>query len=120
MRTSGRVRAAVLMLATGLVPAWSQTGSGSVSGQVTDPSGKSIPDASVSLTGERGSSRSVKSDVRGQYQLRGINPGTYTIRATAKGFAAAERVGYEVKGGPAQVLDLSLIHIRRCRRIERS
>ena len=108
MRTPELVRAAVLMLATGLVPAWSQTGSGSVSGQVTDPSGRSIPDASVSLTGERGPSRSVKSDVRGQYQLRGINPGTYTMRATAKGFAAAERVGYEVKGGPAQVLDFPL------------
>ena len=108
MRTPELVRAAVLMLATGLVPASSQTGSGSVSGQVTDPSGRSIPDASVSLTGERGPSRSVKSDVRGQYQLRGINPGTYTMRATAKGFAAAERVGYEVKGGPAQVLDFPL------------
>ena len=108
MRTPELVRAAVLLLAAGMVPASSQTGSGSVSGQVTDPSGRSIPDASVSLTGERGPSRSVKSDVRGQYQLRGVNPGTYTIRATAKGFAAAERVVYQVKGGPAQVLDFPL------------
>ena len=36
-----------LLLAARAVPAWSQAGSGSIRGQVTDPSGKSIPDASV-------------------------------------------------------------------------
>jgi Carboxypeptidase regulatory-like domain len=108
MRTLRCVRAGVLMLAAGLVPAWSQAGSGSVRGQVTDPSGRSIPDASVSLTGERGTSRSVKSDVQGQYQLRNINPGTYTIRASATGFAPVERAGYEVTAGPPQVLDFPL------------
>src|ERR1700674_2255027 len=108
MRTLCCVRAGVLMLAAGFVPAWSQAGSGSVRGQVTDPSGRSIPDASVSLTGERGTSRSVKSDVQGQYQVRNINPGTYTIRASAKGFAPAEQAGYEVTAGAAQVRDFPL------------
>ena len=44
MRTPELVRAAALLLAAGLVPASSQTGSGSVRGQVTDPSGRSVPE----------------------------------------------------------------------------
>jgi hypothetical protein len=97
------------MVAAGIVPAWSQAGSGSVRGQVTDPSGRSIPDANVSLTSERGTSRSVKTDLQGQYQLRNVNPGTYTLRISAKGFAPDERTGYEISAGPAQVLDFLLV-----------
>ncbi len=40
----------------------------SIRGRVTDPSGKSIPDAIVSMSNGRGAARSVKSDVQGQYQ----------------------------------------------------
>ena len=109
MRTPGRIWTATILLVAGLFPVWSQAGLGSIIGQVTDPSGKSVPDASVSLTGEGGPSRNVKSDVRGQYQVRGVNPGTYTIRVSAKGFALAERVGFEVKAGPVQVVDFPLV-----------
>ena len=108
MGTFRSVSLGALMLAAGSLAAWSQTNFGSVRGQVTDPSGKSIPDATVSLTGEQGASRSVKSDVQGQYQLRNINPGAYTIRVSAKGFAPAGRVGYEIVAGPPQALDFSL------------
>lgn len=85
-----------------------QAGSASIRGQVTDPSGKSIPDAIVSLTNGQGASRGVKSDVQGQYELRNVDPGTYTVRASAKGFAPAERPDYQVANGPAQVLDFPL------------
>jgi hypothetical protein len=108
MRIVQCVQAGVLILAAGLAPAWSQADSGAVLGHVSDPSGRSIPDASVSLTNERGPSRGVKSDVRGQYELRNIDPGMYTIRVSAKGFAPAERAGYEIAAGPAQVLDFPL------------
>jgi hypothetical protein len=85
-----------------------QAGSASIRGQVTDPSGKSIPDASVSLTNGQGVSRGVKSDVQGQYQVRNVDPGTYTVRASANGFAPAERSDYQVANGSAQVLDFPL------------
>jgi iron complex outermembrane receptor protein len=75
----------------------------SIRGQVTDPSGKSIPDAILSLSNGRGVSRSVKSDVQGQYQVRNIDPGIYTVRASAKGFAPAERTEYQVGAGANQV-----------------
>ena len=100
--------AGVLTLAAGLFPAWSQTGSGSIHGQITDPSGKSIPDASVSLTPASGAPRTVKSDVQGQYQFRALAPGTYTLHVAAKGFAAADLAAYEVASAHAQVLDFPL------------
>ena len=46
--------------------------------------------------------------MQGQYQLRNVDPGTYTVRVSAKGFAPAERAGYEVVGRTAQVLDFPL------------
>ena len=46
--------------------------------------------------------------MQGQYQLRNMAPGTYTVRVSAKGFAPAERPGYEVASGPVQVLDFPL------------
>ncbi|MCU1233649.1 MAG: Cna protein B-type domain protein [Candidatus Solibacter sp.] len=100
--------AALLIFFSAVVPAFSQAGTGSIHGQVTDPSGRSIPDAAVSFTPDHGSSRSVKTDVQGQYQLRNLNPGPYTIRVTAKGFAPAERDAYDVTAGAAQVLDFPL------------
>jgi hypothetical protein len=108
MRTLRHLRAGVLLLAAVLSPAWSQAGSGSVRGRVTDPSGRGVPDASVSLTSDRGAPRNVKSDVQGQYQLRNIDPGRYAIRVSAKGFATIERAGYEVVAGPSQALDFPL------------
>jgi hypothetical protein len=87
----------------------------SIRGRATDPSGKSIPDAIVSLSNGRGASRSVKSDVHCQYQVPNIDPGTYTVRASAKGFAPAERSGYQVANGPAQVLDFPLNWARAVR-----
>ena len=108
MRTLRHLRTNVLILAAALFPAWSQAGSGSVGGRVTDPSGRGVPDASVSLTSERGVLRSVRSDVQGQYQLRNMDPGRYAIRISAKGFAPIERTGYEIIAGPLQALDFPL------------
>jgi hypothetical protein len=62
----------------------------------------------VTLIDDRGTSRSAKSDLQGQYQVRNVNPGTYTVRALAKGFAPAERAAYQVSAGPAQLLDFPL------------
>jgi hypothetical protein len=88
---------------------WSQGIAGSVRGQVTDPSGKSVPDAAVTLMDSRGVSRIAKTGVQGQYQLLNVEPGTYLIRVASKGFAPAERAGFEVPGGPARTLDFSLV-----------
>jgi hypothetical protein len=102
------VLAVVFVLCATIGPTWSQAGLGSIRGQVTDPSGRSIPDAAVSLINEQNSTRTAKTDLQGQYQLRNISQGTYTVRVSAKGFAPAEKSGVEIASGSPQVLDFPM------------
>jgi hypothetical protein len=104
-RVSTAVLLGVLVLCC-LAPA--QTGLASLQGRVTDPAGRSIPDALVTVSGGRGPARSAKTGVEGEYRFAGLAPGSYTVRASAKGFAPAERAAFEVKAGPAQSLDFPL------------
>lgn len=65
-----------------------QTPTVSLRGQVLDPSGAVIPGATVILRGPSGKPVSVKADAVGQYVFDGLKPGSYTLLAGAKGFAA--------------------------------
>jgi Carboxypeptidase regulatory-like domain len=107
MRIPEIVLAGVVSIASQMGAAWAQ-GAGTLRGQVTDPSGKSIPDAVVVLHSADHAPRSARTDLRGQYQFGNVVPGAYGVRASAKGFAASERPGYEVKAGAVQVLDFPL------------
>src|SRR6266481_5306660 len=92
--------------------AWSlaaQGTAGSLKGQVTDPSGRVVPDATITLSGGPGGSKSTKSDIQGQYQLRNLPAGPHTVRVTAKGFAPFQLLKYDVVAGQAHVLDISLV-----------
>src|SRR5947209_10791364 len=57
---------------------------GTIRGTVTDPSASLIPGATVQISGN-GVARSVKSDGGGKFSLT-VPPGTYAVRADAKGF----------------------------------
>jgi hypothetical protein len=46
-----------------------------------------------------------KTDLRGQYQFVSVTPCTYNVRASAKGFAPAEHLEYQVAARTPQVLD---------------
>src|SRR5215475_2884808 len=92
----------------GLAPAWSQSGLGALSGQVTDPAGASIPGAMVSANNGHGISRSATADVRGQYVLADLPAGAYTVRALAKGFAPAQRTDIVIGPGRNRTLDFPL------------
>jgi Carboxypeptidase regulatory-like domain len=95
-------------LSVARVPAVPLVEPGSLRGQITDPSGKSVPNAVVSVTGSRGVAGTVKSDVQGHYELRNLEPGSYTVRVEAKGFPVVERTAFEVAAGQSQGLDFSL------------
>ncbi|MDE1161901.1 MAG: TonB-dependent receptor [Acidobacteriaceae bacterium] len=66
--------------------AFAQQG-GSVSGQVSDPTGATVAGASVTLTStDRGSARAVKTNERGEYLFSNAQPGLYTLTVTAPSF----------------------------------
>src|SRR3974390_1891413 len=58
-------------------------------GTVIDPSGAAVPGAVVVLRGS--ASPKVATDSNGAYALIGLQPGKYTVRILAKGFAAFEQ-----------------------------
>jgi hypothetical protein len=59
-----------------------------LSGTVTDPSGASVPNATVTLLNIKTNvSASAKSNSDGQYRFLFIDPGSYTLSADAEGFS---------------------------------
>jgi hypothetical protein len=80
-----------------------------ISGQVTDPSGASVPAATVTATGPGGATLEMQTSEQGHYAFRHLAPGTYTVRIQVKGFAPFEKSGIEITpGGKSQVVDVQL------------
>ncbi len=111
---SGRTRSFVfifvtlfvlLMLARSL-PA--QSGSGTLRGKVTDPTGAVIPQATVTATGAKGQKATTVTDNQGAYELKGLSPGTYTITTAAKGFAVSTEQNFAISADQAQRFDIAL------------
>jgi hypothetical protein len=86
-----------------------QTAKGSVRGQVTDPSGAVIPNASVSLTTPDGHTvATVTSNAGGSYQVNNLTPGTYIVIGNAEGFAASSSKAISVTAGQSKQFNVSL------------
>jgi hypothetical protein len=101
----------LLMLLYGLavcIPAKAQGALGEIRGTVTDPSGAVIPSAKIALASDSGKSNSASTGHDGQFQLTGIEPGTYTMVITAKGFAQAAVESIEVQPGKLIQEDITL------------
>ncbi len=70
---------------------WAQTVTGSLGGRVSDASGAVLPDAEVELVGEATGARYVGvTNGAGNFQLRSLLPGTYTLRVEKTGFQRVE------------------------------
>ncbi len=88
-------------LATG---AQAQDGSGAIAGTVVGEGGESLPGASVVVpNAERGTS----TDAQGRYQLGGLAPGTFTVRATFVGYLRQEKT-VTVTAGDTTRVDFTL------------
>jgi Carboxypeptidase regulatory-like domain len=93
----------------GVIAAWSQpTSPGTIRGQVTDPAGASVPDALVAVNNGHGTSRTATTNVRGEYVLASLPADNYTVRISAKGFAAAEALDIALTPGAVRTLDVPL------------
>lgn len=71
---------------------------GSITGQVTDPTGAAISNAAVTVTStDTGATSRVSTTQEGYYTAPGLLPGGYTVKVTAQGFKAFERAGIKVE-----------------------
>src|SRR3984957_5129943 len=79
---------------------------GTIRGQVTDPSASVIPGATVQLSGN-GISRNLKTDGQGRFSLV-VPAGTYNAQVNAVGFVTFSRPELAVSPGQITPLDVSL------------
>ena len=99
----------VLMLAAGAAYGQGVGASGSIHGNVTDPTGAGIPGATVVATDEeRGAKYTAPADSRGQYNFASLPPGTYDLRVESAGFGAKLQKGVVVSVGSVTSVDFSL------------
>jgi hypothetical protein len=85
-----------------------QSQQASIRGQVKDPSGAVIPNATVVISSASGWSKQVLTTSSGSYEAHGLGAGTYTVNVTANGLAPfkIERVTVTAKG--TKQLDVTL------------
>jgi len=82
------------------LPLLSQTNQGTIQGALLDQTGGAIAGATVTVIDvARGVTRALVTDGAGQYVANNLTPGTYTIRAEAKGFRTAEHSGVLLEVG---------------------
>lgn len=98
-----------LVLALLSCTAWGQGGSGTISGQVTDPSGSAVAGASVTVmeTGT-GQTRTAISGSDGFYTLTAMKPSTYGVRVDQPGFKRFSRTGVTLQASQSLTLDVAL------------
>ncbi len=69
-----------------------QTVTGTIGGEVTDPSGQNIAGATVKLTNDATKeTRSAQTTNSGEFAFQAVQPGTYSVRVEAAGFRAFEK-----------------------------
>lgn len=100
---------ATLVLLLISLPVFSQSNQGAIQGGVFDQTGGAIAGASVSVIDvARGVTRALTTDAAGQYVAPSLLPGTYTVRAEAKGFRTTEHSGVLVEVGQTLRVDLTV------------
>src|SRR5689334_13148800 len=72
--------------------AYSQGETGQISGTVYDPSGAVVPNAKITVKSvATGAERQTTSSGAGTYTVTNLQPGTYTVKVEATGFAAFQQ-----------------------------
>ena len=89
-------------------PATVQTGTGTIRGQVTDPSTAAVVGASIIATAPDGTSLATTTNRDGIFELKGVVPGKYTVEVIAKGFALYKNDAVQVAAGQVQQLTVAL------------
>jgi hypothetical protein len=103
-KCGGATLMALALLLVFLPSASAQT-TATLSGTVQDPSGAVIPGASVTLVNEATQdSRVATADASGYFAFPSLVPGTYTVKATAKGFNGSNLTGIILHAGDSRTI----------------
>jgi hypothetical protein len=90
-------------------PASAQVAGGNLSGTISDPSGRLVPQALIAIQNiATGITTTVTTNSDGYYTAANLLPGEYQVTVSAKGFATEVRKGISLTVGGQQVIDLTL------------
>jgi len=99
----------ILLMAARAGFAWqTQTSTGTLRGQVTDPSGAAVGSATVLVTTPSGAATTVTTNRDGIFEVTALAPGKYGVKVIAPGFTTFERPEVEITAGQAQKLNVTL------------
>ncbi len=86
-----------------------QDARGRIAGKILDPSGAPVPHASVEAIEDSTQVKVVASaNESGSYELLYLDPGTYTLAVSAKGFESYRHTGVEVRMTDRLTMDVNL------------
>ncbi len=89
--------------------AQASSGTGTISGSVTDPTGAVMVNTEVIVRNVgTNSSRTFQTNEAGRYEAVALQPGEYEVRAAKPGFSTLVRAGIRVSIGERAVVDLAL------------
>ena len=81
---------------------------GTLRGQVIDPSGSTVSGAAILLTAPNGNSVDSVTNKDGFYEVTGLAPGAYTVKVVAEGFGLFTAANIAIKAGQLQTLKIAL------------
>lgn len=101
--------AAALLLAVTTRQGGAQEARASLSGRVVDPQSAVVPMADVMVRSEdTGIEQTTKTNGQGNWSVRFLIPGNYSIRVTAPGFKQVERHGVSLQTADQKQIDITL------------
>jgi hypothetical protein len=91
------------------VPSGAQVAGGTLSGTITDPSDRAVPQAQIAITNvATGVTTKVTTNTDGYFTAPNLRPGEYEVTVSAKGFNTESRTGISLTVGAQQVFNLVL------------
>lgn len=91
------------------LPAWPESGAGTISGYVRDGAGAPQMGAAVEILGS--AARKVFTDDRGFYSIASLLPGTYSIKVSAPSFLPSLREKIGLHAGAKMMVNITLTNL---------